>query len=154
MASDIPRRQHSLGVPTLVDDAEVARTATYPHLVVRIYSTVYQRERIQVRRGPAAVGVHSGATYVQHPEPLANGEMSEGCRTLLLAGVQEAVRRLKFRMCVVWSPKACSYVETDAINHCAEPPSGGLALPNPIDIQTWKAIEDQVLVVQTGIVIH
>lgn len=72
MTSDFTRRKFGLdSISTLVDDAEVARAATYPHLIVRIHAAVYQRERIQIRKGPPAVGIHSsGATYVQHYEPL------------------------------------------------------------------------------------
>lgn len=81
--------------------------------------------------------------------------MSAGCRALLLAGVQEAVRRLKFRMCVIWLPTVCSYVENDSIDDGIEPPSGGFTLPKSINIYTRKTIENkEVLVEHTVTVIH
>lgn len=80
----------------------MAITRAFPYLIVRIYSAVYQREGIEIRYGMPAVGIHHHGTFVRHPAPFAtDGELSESCRALLLARVQEAVIRLRFRMCVI-----------------------------------------------------
>jgi hypothetical protein len=143
-------------VPTLADDEELLRTTTFPHLIVRIQAVVYQRERIDVRIGAPAVGIYSGGrSYVQYPEPFnSDGTLSTACREMLIIGAQAAVRIYEFRICIVWSPTSCSYVETNAINHSTNLPSGGLTVPRPIDFQTRKTIEDDVLVEQTVTVVH
>lgn len=115
MASDLTRRPPGLGVPTLVELP--GRTATYPHLVMRV-SNVVQRTCIDVRIGPPGVDIchPTHDTYVQHPEPFnADGTLGMACRTLLITGVQDAVTRSKFQIqiCLVWSPTSCSYVEAD-----------------------------------------
>jgi len=110
------------------DDAEVASSATYPYLVIRIFYAIYERERIRIRVGPPAVEFVNRRCFVQHPMPFAaDGTVSPACRELLILGVQAAVRRLRFRMCIVWAESSCSYVETDRINESREPPSGGSA---------------------------
>ncbi len=117
---------------TLVDDAEVARAATYPHLVVRIYSAVYQRENIVIQhtlRVPIAQIGHK-CSLVLHTEPFnADGTVSAACRRFLINSVQDAVSRLKFPMCVVWEPASCTFVKfNSAPLDPTEPPSGGLTL--------------------------
>jgi len=98
----------------------------YPHLVVRIFAAVYQRERIRVQVGPEAVEIIAGRCLVQHPAPLLpDGTMSPACRELLIAGVQSAVRQRHLRMCIVWAPTSCTYVEPDSTSDTAPPPSGG-----------------------------
>jgi len=98
----------------------------YPHLVIRLFSTVYQREAVGVSIGEPAVSVVRGHCYVRHPAPFsADGRISADCRALLIAGVQSAVQSLKFRMCIVWAAASCTYVEAGAVCDAAEPPSGG-----------------------------
>ena len=106
-------------------------TGSYPYLVIRIYSAVYQRESIDIRQGDPSVHIGPRCTYVQHPSPwYPESELSLGARQLLLQGVSEAVTRLGFRMCVVWGKESCSFVERNGIiNESTEPPSGGVALP-------------------------
>jgi|GEM_PF-2010544 len=103
----------------------------YPYLVVRIMSSVYQRESIEIREGEPSVHIGYRSSYVQYPTPVTtDGLISADCRTLLLNGVLEAVRRTGFRMSVVWQPGLCSYVERDGtINESEQTPSGGIALP-------------------------
>jgi hypothetical protein len=109
-----------------IDDADVASTATYPYLIVRIFTAIYQRERIRIRVGSPAVEFVNRRCFVQHPVPFAvDGTLNSACRELLILGVQAAVRRLGFRMCIVWAESSCTYVETDRINESAEPLSGG-----------------------------
>lgn len=98
----------------------------FPHLVIRPFSTVYQREPVGICIGEAAVSVVKGHCYVRHPAPFsADGKMSADCRALLIGGVQSAVRSLKLRMCIVWAAESCTYVETDTVSDASEPPSGG-----------------------------
>lgn len=106
----------------------------YPYLIVRLMSAVYQRENIDVRKGEPLVAISPHKTYVQHPEPIADdGNMSIGCRTLLLNAVKDAVNRTKFRMSVIWGKADASYVELDgSINASTEIPSGGIQLPNKL----------------------
>lgn len=103
-------------------------SAPYPHLVVRIYSAVYQREDIAIREGPPQVHIGYRSSSVQCPEPfMPDGQLSPSCRDLLIAGVVEAVPRLRFRMCLVWGPKQSTYVELDGTTFdSAGAPSGGL----------------------------
>lgn len=103
-------------------------SAPYPHLVVRIYSAIYQREDIAIREGPPQVHIGYRSSSVQCPEPFtSDGQLSPSCRDLLVAGVVEAVPRLRFRMCLVWGPGDCTYVSLDGSTHDrTEAPSGGL----------------------------
>jgi hypothetical protein len=106
----------------------------YPHVVVCLMCAVYKRESIAIRQGVPSVLIDNRRSYVQHPAPYADdGHLSDGCRKLLLDGVLEAVVRTTHRMCVVWAPGLCSYVERDVqINDSNEAPSGGVGLPNQI----------------------
>ena len=116
MASDFTHGPSPLGVPTLLELEEDTSTATYPHLVVRIASRFFQRMCIDVRIGPPEVDIWhpTHGTFVQHLEPFdADGTLSMACRKLLLEGVREAVKRCGFRMCIVWAPTSCSYIELD-----------------------------------------
>jgi hypothetical protein len=54
-----------------IDDAEIASAAPYPYLVVRIFTAIYQRERIRIRMGPPAVEFVNRRCFVQHPVPFA-----------------------------------------------------------------------------------
>lgn len=138
MVFDCSRR--TFGIPIPANDVELARTATYPHLIVRIYCAVYQRENIDVRIGAPAVGIKAGGrSYVQYPEPLnPNGTLSLACREMLIIGVQAAVRRLKFRMCLVWAPGISTYIEADSIINATGHPSGGWSLPSPIQFDSGR----------------
>jgi len=118
-------------------------SAPYPHLVVRIYSAVYQREDIAIESGQPEVHVGFRSTYVRHPEPFTEeGDISQDCKDLLVAGVIEAVRRTGHRMSLVWAPNTCTYCEKDgSTKDSLSLPSGGLgsggvgAIPMPVDIQ-------------------
>lgn len=109
---------------------------TYPFVVVRVFAAVYQREPLHIVQGGKAVGVSRGDSFVRHPDPLLpDGSISPDCRELLIEGVQRAVREKGFRMCIVWGPKSCTFVEKESVNDSDEPPSGGLKLETefPID---------------------
>ena len=116
MASDINRRPSALAVPTLYELVEGTNTATYPHLVTQFGVSSFQRSCIDVRIGlpEAGIGHATQGNFVQHAEPFdADDTLSLACRTLLIAAVQDAVKKSRFRECVVWSPTSCSYVEPD-----------------------------------------
>jgi len=101
-------------------------TATYPYLIVRVFAALYQPERIRIRVGMPAVDIVHGRCCVQHPSPFEpDGSISPACRLLLVAGVQDAVKRGPFRMSIVWAPRSCTFVETDGTHDSANPPSGG-----------------------------
>ena len=108
---------------------------SYPNIVIRFLSAVYQRENLEVRVGDPQLHIGHCASFVQHPSPYTeDGSISPACRAFLLDGVLSAVRRLRFRMCVVWKKGACTYVERDGqFNDSAEIPSGGIALPKTIE---------------------
>lgn len=118
-------------------------SAPYPHLVVRIFSAVYQRESIAIHRGTPDVHIGFRSSYVRYPEPFTeDGDISPGCKDLLVSGVIAEVRRSGFRMCLVWSPSACTYCEKSGSAKDSQIlPSGGLGSggiggrPLPIDVQ-------------------
>lgn len=115
------------------DEAFVRRNTKYPFLIVRIFAAWYQRETIAVRVGPPAVEFVNRSCFIRHPAPFeSDGTVSPACRELLLAGVLDAVRRGPFRMCVVWGPGICSYVETDGVFDSTVPPSGGVL---PVELE-------------------
>lgn len=100
----------------------------FPYLVIRFMAAIYQREEISIRQGDLRVHVGHRDTFIHHPDPFGpEGSISPDCRKALLDGVLQAVQRLRFRMAVVWSPTACTFVEpSGAMNDSNEPPSGGL----------------------------
>ena len=103
----------------------------YPFIVVRLMSTVYQPEKVEVSHGEASSGVGFKTSFLRHPSPFkSDGQISDEARDLLLAAVLAAVRKTGFRMCVVWGPAWCSFVEADgSIKSSFDPPSGGVRLP-------------------------
>lgn len=118
----------------LKDSVSVDLGRSYPFLVVRLMSAVYQREHVTICQGPpiAHVGYHD--TFVHHPFPYAaDGSISRDCMRLMAEATLEAVQRTKFRMCLVWSKTHCTYVERDGtIRESHEPPSGGLGMGVPL----------------------
>jgi hypothetical protein len=109
-------------------------TSEYPYLVVRIMSGVYQRERINIRKGEAAVHIGHGSCFLRHPDPFdEGGAIRESCRMLLLESVLATVLRTHLRMCVVWAADKCSFVEMDrTIKESNSIPSGGVMLPSKL----------------------
>ena len=109
----------------------------YPFIVVQLMSTVYQAEKVEVSHGEASAGVGFKTSFVRHPSPFkSDGQISDEARDLLLAEVLAAVRKTGFRMCVVWGPAWCSFVEADgSIKGSFAPPSGGFLLPSPIEFE-------------------
>ncbi len=105
----------------------IGENREFPYIVVRVFTALYQREDIRLLVGPQAVSICAGRCYLQHPEPLlSNGTISPDCRRLLVEGVEAAVRNLKnLRMCIVWAPQSCTYVDVDRTSESASPPSGG-----------------------------
>ena len=101
--------------------------SSYPYLVVRLASAVYQRELIVVRSGEPRAHIGFRDSFVHHPTPFAEDfAISPGCKDVLVAAVFDAVRRLGFRMCIVWRPDNCTFVERDGTaRESMEPPSGG-----------------------------
>jgi len=119
---------------------------SYPYLVIRFMAAVYQRENLQVRIGVPEFHIGYRSSFVQYPAPYAeDGSISPACRAFLLDGVLDAVRRLKFRMCVVWKKGTCTFVERDGqIKDSDDPPSGGVPLPKTIDYNTRVPFADTV----------
>jgi hypothetical protein len=92
----------------------VERQTVYPYLVVRLMAAAYQREKISVRIGPQRAHIGFGDSHVHHPSPFeTDGNLSAGCRTLLVPAAFEAMRRTRHRMCIVWSDNRCTFVELD-----------------------------------------
>ena len=106
------------------DDGRVG----YPFLVIRLMGAVYQAEKIRVRKGPASVSIGVRKSLLQHSEPVKpDGQINDEAKALLIEAVLAAVRRTGFRMCLVWGPAWCSFIEPDgSIKNSFEPPSGGL----------------------------
>ncbi len=94
-------------------------------------SAVYQPEKVEVSHGEASAGVGFKTSFLRHLSPFkSDGQISDEARDLLLAEVLAAVRKTRFRMCVVWGPAWCSFVEADgSIKSSFDPPSGGVHLP-------------------------
>jgi len=105
-------------------------------------SAVYQAEKIEVSHGKACAAVRFKMSFLRHPSPFkSDGQISDEARDLLLAEVLAAVRKTRFRMCVVWGPAWCSFVEADgSIRSSFEPPSGGFPLPAPIEFDDPKTL--------------
>jgi hypothetical protein len=98
---------------------------SYPYLVIRIFAAVYQRERLKIREGPAAVELVYRHCFVQHPAPFAaDGTLNPDCRELLIDAVQAAVRRLGFRMWIVWARSSATSIEAERITSTGEPSNG------------------------------
>lgn len=116
----------------------------YPYIVIRLMCAVYQRENLKIRIGAPKVHIGHRASFVQHPSPYAeDGSISPACRTYLLDRILEAVRRLRFRMCVIWKDGACTYVEPDGqFKDSKEVPSGGFALPRSIEFDKRVPLSD------------
>lgn len=116
----------------------------YPYIVIRLMCAVYQRENLQVRVGAPDFHIGHRSSFVQHPSPYAeDGSIGPACRTFLLDGVLEAVRRLRFRMCVVWKEGVCTYVERDGqFKDSKEVPSGGFPLPKTIEFDKRLPLSD------------
>jgi len=121
------------GLPALEGQYDYEKRVDYPHLVVRLTAGVYQREPLAFLVGPEEAKVAYKASFVLHPEPfLSDGSVSPACKQLLIDTVQEAVRKTRLRMSLVWSRESCTYVEKDSINHSKNTPAGGVRLPNDI----------------------
>lgn len=106
-----------------------------PYLVVRLMAGVYQREAIKVLRGPHPLAqIGQGCCLVVHPHAYdSGGTMTPECRSFLVTAVQNAVTTTRLRMCLVWAPYDCTFVEPEgSIHPGSEPPSGGFPLPAPI----------------------
>ncbi len=114
----------------------------YPFIVVRLMSAVYQAEKVKVSHGKASAGVGVKNSFLRHPSPFkSDGQISNDARDLLLAEVLSAVRKTRFRMCVVWGPAWCSFVEADgSIKSSFDPPSGGFPLPTTIEFDDPKTL--------------
>ena len=89
---------------------------------------VYQAEKIRVQWGPASALIAPHKSLLQHPEPVKpDGQINDEAKAMLIEAVLAAVRRTRFRMCLVWGPAWCSFIEPDgSIKNSFEPPSGGL----------------------------
>jgi len=115
---------------------------SYPYIVIHLMPAVYQREEISIACGAPSVHIGHRDTFVHHPTPFSEDGISQGCRDLLIQGVHEAVRRTRFRMCLVWAPDWCTFIERDgSANESNDPPSGGIGsggvggIPSPIEIE-------------------
>lgn len=114
-----------------------------PHIVVRLMAAVYQREPIRIMQGPhARARIAPGHCFVVHPNPLdTRGSLTEECRGFLIEAVRNAVTTTRFRMCLVWAPTSCSFVEPDgSVRDSSEPPSGGFPLPFRIAFDDRRAL--------------
>lgn len=103
-----------------------------PYLVVRIMAAVYQRELIKILRGPHPLAqIGTGCCLIVHPYPFdEQGLPTSDCRCFLIAAVQNAVKAMGLRMCLVWSASSCAFVELDGlVRDSSEPPSGGFPVP-------------------------
>lgn len=107
----------------------------YPFIVIRLMSSLYQAEKIRVRQGRASVRLGVGKSILQLPDPFkSDGQISDEAKDLLINAVLAAVKRTGLRMCLVWGPAWCSFVELDgAINNSFEPPSGGSSMTAAVD---------------------
>ena len=122
------RRSPSLAVRGPATQVKASRKGRFPYIVVRLMGGVYQREEIAVHVGAPRMHVGPRSSYVFHPEPFTEaGEISCGCRELLVKGVLSAVHQYRFRMCLVWSLDACTYCRDDGTwLDSYSPPSGGI----------------------------
>ncbi len=100
----------------------------YPRVVIRLAACVYQTEQIELKAGPPLVRISHRTSLLQFPRLFASpGILTPECRSFLVEAVKEAVRRRRFRMCIVWSRGICSFVEADgSVDESTEPPSGGI----------------------------
>ena len=126
-----------------VEPAAVPRQSRFPYIVVRLMAAIYQREEIDIQVGEPGVAIGYRSSYVRHPAPYTeSGEISPGCRELLVHAVLAAVQKGRFRMCLVWARNSCTFCERDGVTlDSNDPPSGGFgsggvnSTPLPMDIR-------------------
>jgi hypothetical protein len=99
----------------------------YPYVVVRFMAAVYGRRAV-VFRGETPPTTRSRPVLVNHARPTTTdypARLKRYIARLVLADVKSS----GLRMCCVFAPNDCLYVEPDgAINPGNEAPSGGIAL--------------------------
>jgi hypothetical protein len=124
-ASDLQLRTGPVIPDSPADTDGVSR---YPFIVIRLGSAVYQAEKVKVQVGAPAASVRNNNSFLQHPSPYkSGGQIKNEAKSVLLAEVRVAVERTGLRMCIVWGPAWCSFVETDgSIKASFDPPSGGV----------------------------
>lgn len=112
------------------DTEGIEHNPRFPYLVIRWMAAVYGRKDFIFVVGDHKFSMNQRSIEVTHPAPFDHTEqIAADCKSLILKGVLEAVKTSRFRMCVVWGPKSCTYVESDGnFNHSSEPPSGGVVL--------------------------
>jgi len=124
--------------PTSRDSARA-----FPYLVVRMMAGIYQREDFAIHVGTERIHIGHRDSFVHHPRPFADdGSVTPECRKAMIAAVLAAVRKFRFRMCLVWARDACTFVEPDGSTLAGtEPPWGGFGTggvggtPLPSDIE-------------------
>lgn len=134
------------------------RAGRFPYLVIRFMAAVYQREDFAIHVGSERIHIGHRDSFIHHPRPFEDdGTVSPECRQALIAAVLAAVRKYRFRMCIVWAPGKCTFVEADgSANDSTDPPSGGIGTggvggaPLPSDIEFDRRVQLAAATVRTG----
>lgn len=103
----------------------------FPYFVVRLMAAVYQREIVTVDQGPALAVIKHKGSRLSHPGIADNSRaISDAAKSFFEAALVRQVRRTKHRMCVVWGPDECTFVEPNGdIQRKSAPPLGGFLMP-------------------------
>lgn len=99
----------------------------YPYVVVRFMAAVYGRRAVLFHgEQPSLSGNRPVVVPTRRP---TNGQCSLKLRQQIALSVLADVQRSKLRMCCVFGPSDCVFVEPDgSFNAGNEPPSGGVRL--------------------------
>lgn len=102
----------------------------FPYLVIRLMAAVYQREAVAVHLGPARAMIKHKGSRLSHPGIAGDVKaISNASKAYFEAALVREVRRTKHRMCVVWGPDECTFVEPNGdILRKSEAPRGGLLM--------------------------
>ena len=107
----------------------------FPYLLVGLQPRSSQKERIQVLQGAPAARVGYKSTFIRHPQPREpSGCLTAASRTLLVAAVKEAVRRVDLPICIVLGSALSTIVRRGegTPQHSLQVPAGGTSLPAPV----------------------
>jgi hypothetical protein len=102
----------------------------YPYVAVRYMATVYGHFPVRfVDPQDSRVDADEAteAFVVACPLPFVDGRLTAQAREALLDVVQQASKRSRHRLCVVFSESDCVYCEPDgSAKTSSDPPSGGI----------------------------
>lgn len=118
-------------VPRFDAEEGCPSAGAFPYVVIRLIATVYQRETLTVDQGPARAVIKRRGSRLSHPGISDDGRtITQAAKSYFEAALVRQVRRTNHRVCVVWGPDECTYVEPNGdTERKSEPPVGGFISP-------------------------